>query len=216
MGRRASTRDIGFGFGEPTRIDLQGAASGTVLMPGDENWKERTLCTNSFGQGIAVTPLQMLTAVNAIANDGLMMQPHVVYQIVEGDRVYTTQPSPMGPDFGPDGRMVRRHDDPGGAAEQPQAQVPAYRRGQRRHGESPIPRWLRRRCSIATLWGSSRRRPQGVGADQARPGPMNTGDTTAARVRPSGRAAGGWTWRFAGRRRLEIAAMGGDLTAVVH
>jgi cell division protein FtsI/penicillin-binding protein 2 len=85
-----------FGFGEPTRVDLQGEGSGQVLMPGDPGWVESQLCTNSFGQGIAVTPLQMLTAVNAIANDGLMMQPHVVYQMIDGDQVFTTQPSPMG------------------------------------------------------------------------------------------------------------------------
>ncbi|MBN2472182.1 MAG: penicillin-binding protein 2 [Anaerolineae bacterium] len=85
-----------FGFGQLTRIDLQGEASGTVSVPGDTNWQESQLCTNSFGQGVAVTPLQMLTAVNAIANGGLMMQPHVVHQIIEGENVYTTQPSPMG------------------------------------------------------------------------------------------------------------------------
>lgn len=85
-----------FGFGDQTRVDLQGEAAGTVSVPGDTTWQESQLCTNSFGQGIAVTPLQMLTAVNAIANGGLMMQPHIVYQIIEGDNVFTTQPSPMG------------------------------------------------------------------------------------------------------------------------
>ncbi|MFC1959560.1 peptidoglycan D,D-transpeptidase FtsI family protein [Chloroflexota bacterium] len=85
-----------FGFGEQTRVDLQGEGGGIVSMPGDTNWQESQLCTNSFGQGLAVTPLQMLTAVNAIANEGLMMQPHIVHQIIEGDEVYTTQPSPMG------------------------------------------------------------------------------------------------------------------------
>ncbi|GAB4569180.1 MAG: penicillin-binding protein 2 [Anaerolineae bacterium] len=84
-----------FGFGDLTRVDLQGEATGTVSVPGDTTWQESQLCTNSFGQGIAVTPLQMLNAVNAIANGGLMMQPHIVHQIVEGDKVFTTQPSPM-------------------------------------------------------------------------------------------------------------------------
>lgn len=85
-----------FGMGQLTRVDLQGEGAGMVSVPGDTSWQESQLCTNSFGQGVAVTPLQMLTAVNAIANGGLMMQPHIVHQIIEGDRVYTTQPSPMG------------------------------------------------------------------------------------------------------------------------
>jgi cell division protein FtsI/penicillin-binding protein 2 len=85
-----------FGMGRPTGIDLQGEASGTMYIPGDENWSESNLGTNSFGQGIAVTPLQMLTAVSAIANDGLMMQPHVVRQIIDGNTVQTSQPSALG------------------------------------------------------------------------------------------------------------------------
>jgi cell division protein FtsI/penicillin-binding protein 2 len=85
-----------FGIGRPTGIDLQGEASGTLHIPGDENWSESNLGTNSFGQGVAVTPLQMLTAISAIANDGLMMQPHVVRQIIDGNTVQTSQPSALG------------------------------------------------------------------------------------------------------------------------
>lgn len=85
-----------FGIGRPTGIDLQGEASGTLHIPGDEDWSESNLGTNSFGQGVAVTPLQMLTAISAIANDGLMMQPHVVRQIIDGNTVQTSQPSALG------------------------------------------------------------------------------------------------------------------------
>jgi cell division protein FtsI (penicillin-binding protein 3) len=85
-----------FGIGRPTGIDLQGEASGTMYIPGDENWSESNLGANSYGQGVAVTPLQMLTAISAIANDGLMMQPHVVRQIIDGDIVQTSQPSALG------------------------------------------------------------------------------------------------------------------------
>ncbi|MBZ0296502.1 MAG: penicillin-binding protein 2, partial [Anaerolineae bacterium] len=84
-----------FGVGRPTGVDLQGEASGIMYVPGDSDWSESQLGTNSFGQGIAVTPLQMLTAVNAIANDGLMMQPHVFYKLIDGDRVQTSQPSTL-------------------------------------------------------------------------------------------------------------------------
>ncbi len=85
-----------FGFGKTTGVDLEGEASGIMYVPGDSNWSESQLGTNSFGQGIATTPLQMLTAVNAIANDGLMMQPHVFYRLIDGERVQTSQPSTLG------------------------------------------------------------------------------------------------------------------------
>lgn len=85
-----------FGFGRLTGIDLQGEAAGTMHVPGTADWSESLLGTNSFGQGIAVTPLQMLTSVNAIANGGLMMQPSVVHQIIDGDEVINTQPAALG------------------------------------------------------------------------------------------------------------------------
>jgi len=85
-----------FGFGRATGIDLQGEESGLMPVPGDPNWSEANFITSSFGQGISVTPLQMLTSVSAIANDGLMMQPHVVRQFVDGDQVINAQPSALG------------------------------------------------------------------------------------------------------------------------
>lgn len=85
-----------FGIGQVTGIDLQGEAAGTMYVPGDEHWSESQLGTNSFGQGVAVTPIQMLTAINAIANGGLMMQPHVVREIHDGNQVFVSQPSALG------------------------------------------------------------------------------------------------------------------------
>ncbi|MBE0689088.1 MAG: penicillin-binding protein 2 [Anaerolineae bacterium] len=85
-----------FGFGRPTGVDLQGEESGLMSVPGDPNWSEANFITSSFGQGISVTPLQMLTAVSALANDGLMMQPHVVRQFIDGDQVINAQPSALG------------------------------------------------------------------------------------------------------------------------
>jgi len=78
-----------FGLGRPTGIDLQNEAAG-ILLTRDKNpdqWSEAILASNSFGQGIATTPLQMVAAVSAVANDGVMAQPHVVKKIVRGDRV---------------------------------------------------------------------------------------------------------------------------------
>jgi cell division protein FtsI/penicillin-binding protein 2 len=82
-----------FGFGRITEVDLDSEGPGTLKIPGDPDWHESDLGTNSFGQGIAVTPLQMAMAVAAVANDGLLMKPHAVQQIIEGDRVLSVQPT---------------------------------------------------------------------------------------------------------------------------
>ncbi len=69
-----------FGFGQTTGIELSGEASGIVHLPTDWDWTDSHLATNPFGQGIAVTPLQMATAISAVANDGVMMQPRIVLE----------------------------------------------------------------------------------------------------------------------------------------
>lgn len=71
-----------FGLGHTTGVDLAGEVPGRLKLPGDEDWKPVELGTNSFGQGVAVTPIQMITAAAAIANDGQMMAPHVLYGMV--------------------------------------------------------------------------------------------------------------------------------------
>ncbi|MBE2272496.1 MAG: penicillin-binding protein 2 [Anaerolinea sp.] len=85
-----------FGIGRLTGVDLEGEQPGQMHVPGDEEWSESNLLTNSYGQGVAVTPLQMLTAVNAIANGGLMMQPRIVYQIIDGDTVIPSRTANLG------------------------------------------------------------------------------------------------------------------------
>jgi cell division protein FtsI/penicillin-binding protein 2 len=70
-----------FGFGGLTQVDLQGEATGKVQSLKD--WHPITLATNSFGQGIAVTPLQLTSAISAIANGGELMQPYVVDKIID-------------------------------------------------------------------------------------------------------------------------------------
>jgi len=74
-----------FGLGKPTGIDLQGEVPGSVRRPGNSNWFESDLGTNAFGQGLAVTPMQLVVAFGALANDGLLMQPHMVRMRVEPD-----------------------------------------------------------------------------------------------------------------------------------
>lgn len=69
-----------FGFGRPTGIDLMAEAAGVMNHPGSALWTEAEIATNSFGQGLAVTPLQMISAVSAIANGGVRMQPYLVQE----------------------------------------------------------------------------------------------------------------------------------------
>jgi cell division protein FtsI/penicillin-binding protein 2 len=68
-----------FGFGKPTGIDFPGEVSGYVL-PGDKWWSS-TIGNVPMGQGISVTPIQMVAAYGAIANDGLMMRPYLTAQV---------------------------------------------------------------------------------------------------------------------------------------
>ncbi len=72
-----------FGLGEPTGIDLQGEATGVVRDP--ESWHLIDLATTSFGQGVSLTPIQLVAAVNSLANDGVRLTPYVVSQIVTPD-----------------------------------------------------------------------------------------------------------------------------------
>ena len=77
-----------FGIGHPTGIDLSGEAIGRLKVPGDSDWYPVDLGTNAFGQGITVTPLQMLMAVSSIANGGKMVTPHVLYSMLRDGHQY--------------------------------------------------------------------------------------------------------------------------------
>lgn len=72
-----------FGFGKPTGIELPGEESGILFNPAD--MRASDTATMSIGQSIAVTPLQLLTAVSAIANDGVLLKPHIIKEIYSGD-----------------------------------------------------------------------------------------------------------------------------------
>lgn len=69
-----------FGLGEPTGIDLEEETT-PPLRPKDE-WRKIDLATVSFGQGIALTPLQMTRAAAAIANGGFLVEPFVVEKVI--------------------------------------------------------------------------------------------------------------------------------------
>ena len=82
-----------FGFGSRTGIDLAGEEAGLIRDHTTANWTDLDLATNSFGQGMAATPIQVITAMAAVANGGNLIQPYVVKEIRQGDRVIkATQP----------------------------------------------------------------------------------------------------------------------------
>lgn len=85
-----------FGLGHMTGIDIAGEAPGRLKLPGDNDWYESDLGTNSFGQGITVTPVQMLMAISAVANDGKMVSPHILQSLVDNGRQFTPARSVVG------------------------------------------------------------------------------------------------------------------------
>ncbi|NKZ30882.1 penicillin-binding transpeptidase domain-containing protein [Ureibacillus thermosphaericus] len=83
-----------FGFGKKTGIDLPGEVTGTILTRYPINY-----VTTSFGQGSTVTPIQLVQAMTAITNDGVMMQPYVIDKIVDsstGKVIENHQPKEKG------------------------------------------------------------------------------------------------------------------------
>jgi len=76
-----------FGFGERTGSGLAGEAPGILKEPGNLFWSEVDLATNSFGQGISVTPLQIVRAYSAIANGGELMRPRIIRSVITDDGV---------------------------------------------------------------------------------------------------------------------------------
>ena len=69
------------GIGKPTGIDLAGEAAGTVHDPAIQPWHQVDLANGAFGQGVAVTVIQLATAYSAMVNGGTLVTPHVVAAI---------------------------------------------------------------------------------------------------------------------------------------
>lgn len=77
-----------FGFGHLTGVDMAGEAAGRLKIPGDEDWYPVDLGTNSFGQGLTATPLQIMMAASSIVNHGRTVIPHALYAMVRDGRQY--------------------------------------------------------------------------------------------------------------------------------
>jgi len=76
-----------FGLGQRTGIDLAGEVAGLITYPEDDGYSPINLDTNSFGQGVATTPIQLINAVSSVANGGRLLKPHVMKEIKQGDKV---------------------------------------------------------------------------------------------------------------------------------
>jgi len=88
-----------YGFGKPTGIDLPGEESG-ILLP-TSLWSKTTLPTMGFGQGVAVTAIQMANFYATIANGGVLQRPYIVDHIVDasGASQRTDVPGAVGQPF---------------------------------------------------------------------------------------------------------------------
>ena len=82
-----------FGFFDKTGIDLPQEASSTYWKL--EDVKDVELATMSFGQRFTITPIQLVSAVSAIANDGILMKPRIVKQIINPETGTTTDIEPV-------------------------------------------------------------------------------------------------------------------------
>ena len=85
-----------FGLGHLTGIDLAGEVPGRLKLPGDGDWYPVDLATNAFGQGVAITPIQLVMAASAIANGGKMVYPHILYAIVQDGKQHNLSPQIVG------------------------------------------------------------------------------------------------------------------------
>ena len=90
LGREKFVKYIkGFGFGAPTGIDLKGELSG-LIPKNPENISEISLATMSYGHGIAITPIQLISAVSSFGNNGVLLEPRILKELVDnnGNVVY--------------------------------------------------------------------------------------------------------------------------------
>ncbi|MGI8888681.1 MAG: peptidoglycan D,D-transpeptidase FtsI family protein, partial [Nocardioidaceae bacterium] len=72
-----------FGLGSPTGVELRGESAG--LLPAADDWLPITRDTIAFGQGLSVNAVQMVTAISAVANDGVYVEPSLVSGYVNSD-----------------------------------------------------------------------------------------------------------------------------------
>lgn len=84
LGREKYHRYIeNFGFGAKTGIELPGESAG--ILRSAQNWTKVDTASIAFGQGISVTAIQLISAMSAIANNGVLMKPYIVRGLTDKD-----------------------------------------------------------------------------------------------------------------------------------
>jgi cell division protein FtsI/penicillin-binding protein 2 len=91
-----------FGMARSTGIDLADEQAGQMPLPGQKIWTIVNKYTNSYGQGLTVTPIQLIRAVAAVANGGILMKPQVVTSMTYGGHVFRHPPVS-------EGRVISAH-----------------------------------------------------------------------------------------------------------
>jgi cell division protein FtsI/penicillin-binding protein 2 len=146
-----------FGIGRLTGVDLASEVPGQLWLPGDlEHWHDSNLGTNSFGQGLAVTPMQMIAAIATVANDGTRLRPHIAARRVSHDgTVYRYEPVTEAQVVSPaTARLVTEMMVQVVDEGVPKAQVPGYRvAGKTGTAEIPIPGGYDPEGTIASFVG---------------------------------------------------------------
>jgi cell division protein FtsI/penicillin-binding protein 2 len=114
-----------FGIGSPTGIDLYGEAGGIFRLPGNPTWNMLDMGMHSFGQAVSITPLQLVSAVSAVANGGKLYRPYVVSKVTRGSTI-VQQTNPQ---------MVRQVISPESAKTTTDMLVQAVREGETRFAD---------------------------------------------------------------------------------
>jgi cell division protein FtsI (penicillin-binding protein 3) len=83
-----------FGFGQLTGVDLPGESKG--ILRHLENWSAVSIGSISMGQEVGVTPIQLISAISAIANGGMLYKPHVISELRRGEQVLPAE-GPLAP-----------------------------------------------------------------------------------------------------------------------
>jgi cell division protein FtsI/penicillin-binding protein 2 len=93
------------GYGQPTGIDVAGEVGGLVRDPGVTPWREIDLANGAFGQGVAVTPIQLARAYAALMNGGTLVEPHLVKAV--GDHDLPAAPTTKALETGLSGTLLK-------------------------------------------------------------------------------------------------------------
>jgi cell division protein FtsI (penicillin-binding protein 3) len=131
------------GFGSATGIDVSGEVRGLVNDPADSAWRQIDLANGSFGQGVAVTQIQLATAYAAMVNGGVLVTPHVVAGVGAQTVDYTEDAPVLDPSLSPKLAGLMQHvlESPWYA---PYSKVPGY--------------WLGGKTGTAQVWDAEHHR----------------------------------------------------------